>query len=916
MSSPKMPFISSVRLAAIDDSYVVPTCLYYDGSRPLAGREAREKCASPEMLIEDFKLELGKEDSGADNGRAAATTSVRKATTGFAKDFFEQTLAKVESWLAGQGQPLPRRILVAEPLSLAERGQDNDGWLTNYRRSVRRALTAKFEEVDFLPEPFAAFQYYRHGIRHPSVAEARKNVALVLDFGGGTFDVSVIETTKRGDIRVAGANSKPLGAKSIPVGGYFINRLLVEDLLFSAIQRGVEKAEVRKALVFFSENRNVDEESLSRLNEKQQVFFRHYKTLGQDVERAKVAVCNGVANWSLNADLSGLVPYQISVPTNPFERGSALAACRIDAGKLRRVYEQNIWKEKLRDAVAATIKRASAELKGQEISVVLLSGGSSNIRWLRPLLERDLSAALANAQIVELSGDFSEIVAKGLAIECARRKYTNGQGDFRAVTYNRLCLALRVDGGPTEIRKLVPVSQALRSRRDDTAAVDDGVLLPSASSLRGLVEQPLRWRVRLPSPPRRFLEYYFLRSSFDPDDYDALQNPGEWRVATPPGTNFQQSIQVELTVREDGTAQPKFIYSQPSADREISVVGRPFGMDMTFAANEVAGETYLGFDFGTSTSACSFVSSQDIQLIEDRSHIPAWRGLTELVTELPYPVASALAEYLSETNEPRRLERGREAVEAMLTLASYASYMEYCSLKEQGTAVMKNLVHRSAGPLWALFKHCMNASRKQGEFCRPLGSLLDGNSFAQIDFWIGEIANSKHGKESTVDYVTFLGLLGNHLGKVFQDCELGVFEGVTPKRFSRGLFTGIFRSLQGASKTFTKVFEYEGRHPFAESDVYLVHPGKGVAICLSPLYVWNLDVLGPDVDLYEYDNARKDVFSFRAIQFRKAVQVEQGGALSEVWGGVAQLRSADVPQQALDGMKFGAYHSEFRGDPD
>src|SRR5262249_33289873 len=154
--------------------------------------------------------------------------------------------------------------------------------------------------------------------------------------------------------------------------------------------------------------------------------------------------------------------------------------------------------------------------------------------------------------ILELSENFQEIVAKGLATECARRFYTGGQGDFRAVTYNRLCLVLRPDDGELEIRRLRPHSGALASRGTGED-LDDGVLLPAASSWRGLTNTPLGWKIRLSRPPRRSLEYFFLRSSFDPEDLDALHNVASTKVYTPAGASFQQSIEVELTVREDGT---------------------------------------------------------------------------------------------------------------------------------------------------------------------------------------------------------------------------------------------------------------------------------------------------------------------------------------------------------------------------
>jgi hypothetical protein len=37
----------------------------------------------------------------------------------------------------------------------------SEAWLANYRRSIRKALPTRFVEVDFMPEPFAVFQYYR-----------------------------------------------------------------------------------------------------------------------------------------------------------------------------------------------------------------------------------------------------------------------------------------------------------------------------------------------------------------------------------------------------------------------------------------------------------------------------------------------------------------------------------------------------------------------------------------------------------------------------------------------------------------------------------------------------------------------------------------------------------------------------------
>ena len=64
---------------------------------------------------------------------------------------------------------------------------------------------------------------------------------------------------------------------------------------------------------------------------------------------------------------------------------------------------------------------------------------------------------------------------------------------------------------------------------------------------------------------------------------------------------------MELTVREDTTACPKFIYHEGiNGEPTYEVLGQPFCMDMTFGskgAKELEGEEYFGFEFGSSKSS-------------------------------------------------------------------------------------------------------------------------------------------------------------------------------------------------------------------------------------------------------------------------------------------------------------------------
>jgi hypothetical protein len=909
VSTKKLPFISSVNLAQVDGRSVIPTAIYYDPEkRAHIGFEAREACPSPEQLLEDFKIELGNHDPDAITRKSATAHSPRNTVAGIAQDYFRELFARVNQWLEFQGKAVPKNILVAEPLSLSGVEMADKGWLSNYRRAILRVLRGKFDEIDFLPEPFAVFQYYRYGVRHPLLAEQRKHVALVLDFGGGTFDISVIETNKAGDVSQSGTNSRPLAAKSVQVGGFFINRLIAADLLMSAIDKS-KRAEVRKSLELSDRTKTPDD--LANMHDRQQTFFRHYKRLLHAVETAKLSVCRSIANWKLEDDVSGVAPFPVSVPSDPYDPASAFATLKLDAGMLRRIFEDRVWKQKLKDAIHKTIERARQELKGQGISIVLLSGGSSNIRWLAKLIQRDLMATdLRNADILELSENFQEIVAKGLATECARRFYTEGQGDFRAVTYNRLCLALRSDSGQLEVRRARPVTRELAVGL--ASDEDDGVLLPSASSLRGMVDKPLVWKVRMNSPPKHLLEYFFMRSSFDPEDLEARHNIIDSRAATPKNARFQQAIEVELRVREDGTAIPRFIYGRNDRTEGVVAEGKPFHIDMTFASDDEAGSTYLGFDFGTSASACSFVDSKDVQLIEERNRSPGWRELSDLLSELPYPAAVPLARFISEMDAGRREEKGRTAADALLTLAAYISYMDVCAHKS-GSAMFKGLNHRSAGPLWGMLKTCLAGQAPRLSFAEPLRPLVSPENVIQIDSWISGLNSGKHGRQQTVDWLSFLGLLANHVARLFDGRKLGVFESVVAKRFHAGTYTGIFRVLHGSSQTFVDVLDYEGAQAFSDELVYLVDPVAGRALCLSPLFFWGLDRNANDssgLDMYEFDDDKGGTYHFKSTQPSAGLAISPDGEFAGLHEQLATLRASDQRQQIIESLSLTSH------DPD
>jgi hypothetical protein len=878
-------FINSVRQVYLDGHTVIPTVICYKNNGHHVGHEAIDQCEELGELLEDFKVDLG---SAAPLKLAQSNSEIGRSTLGITKDFINTVISRALTAIQRQGFETPSRILVAEPLSITLDEMASEDWLKNYRTSIKRVLGNRFEQIDFMPEPFAVFQYDRYGVKHPLVAQRTKHIALVFDFGGGTFDASVIETTLAGDISGGGRNSRPLAAKSIPVGGFFINRLLAEHVMFKGLEKGVDKASVRRALDAFPALKNADDETLGRHRSDYANFVRNYRILLRSIEQAKVTICTGISNWKLNADLSSSGGYRLDVPQRPLSEVSPWASIRLEAADIRNIFEERVWKQRLLPAIRETLKRATVELDGKQISVVLLSGGTSNIRWLKPLIEKDLAGELQQAQILELNDNFQEIVSKGLAVDCARRFFTEGAGDFRAVTYNRLCLILDPNENGIEIRRHSPESELLRG-----IETTPGVLLPSATSLKGLIGEPLHWKTRLTKAPTQNLSYYFMRSSFDPEEYASRHNV-DTKVITPRGAVFSSGIEVELTVREDGTAEPVFIYGTGTKGNVTRVLGTPFYLDMTYATQDAGVETYLGFDFGTSTSSLCYVDGNDIRVYADRASDATWLGLSALTEVLPYPLAYPLQRFLSESSTSLVEHWGREALEAMLMFAGYVAFSEHCTLQGANAGFFKSFRQRSAGPLWALFKNAASAIGTRWRLIPGLREMADESFIRDMDEVVSMVAQPKHGKSADgLDYPRILEKTGNIIARAMNGRVFGYFEDIKLKPFSKNRYQGIFRNARGPTATFIDIYNYEGSESFPAEFVFVFDIESGLGVPLFPLITRGLDqskAYHAEKEFFLFDIVRRGglEIAWRAVQERPEVSLDGQGDLADLYSSVIE----------------------------
>ena len=241
-------WVSSVQPRQIGGSASIPTSLYYGNEdNPEFGWRAAERRDSY-IVNENFKLELGEISPGSAHSKTFETANGKEITAmNLARDFFdavlhdiEKEIPRLDTEIKGQVKYMAK-IIVAEPLNFQIETQKAN-WLSNYRDNIRRILH-RYANVEFLPEPFAVYQYYRYGLRIPHLQENTRHVALIVDFGGGTFDICIVQSTAKGDVSLSGKHSKPLSADSAPIGGFFINSAIAEYL----IKQRLEGSDRRKA---------------------------------------------------------------------------------------------------------------------------------------------------------------------------------------------------------------------------------------------------------------------------------------------------------------------------------------------------------------------------------------------------------------------------------------------------------------------------------------------------------------------------------------------------------------------------------------------------------------------------------------------------------------------------------------------
>lgn len=897
-------FIQAVQMVEVDGAWNIPTAVLYEGDKVLIGNAALANASDYKLVNEDFKIDLGRYAPGVQSKRSYLTAGGRtKSAPQIADDFLFEIQKIAKQWLTAHGITECKNIVIAEPLSMHAEDVSPE-WLANYRATLRRLIEGKTildkagVSVRFIPEPFAAFQYYRHGLRHQLVAQHTQMNALVIDFGGGTCDVCIIQTTKEGEVSGGGQNKRPLAGKSLPVGGYTINRAIAEYLLRKIVDPTAPrlKTALREYKEWWEGKRTFETIDMSY-----RAFIESFHRLVHRVENLKLALSKGITDWSLTGEQR--FSASITVPSDPFTLGSTRTTLSMSAAELREVFVKKVYLPQLKPFFAARLEAGSVVLEGSALTVVLLSGGSANLGWLKKLLIQDFPEQLHGVPFVQIP-DYQQVVAQGLAVDCAR-EFVTGSSDFKGVTYNPLFLLLNPDDSECEPRPFLGRTSGLPEVKQRP-----GLLLPTASVVTSFVDQPMEWKVKLNRPPHRKLEYYFLQSSMDISDIRNLQNVEETVLHTTSKGGSDSSLYVRLTIRSDGTATPQFIYQAASPNRpERMKEGKKFAVDMTDASAS-GGEAYLGLDFGTSNTAISYVDRSWVQVIESRSANTQWRELGELVDLLPSPVAVPLAHYIGEHQSSSTVPPGYSFIDAALCLIAYVSLAEFYSTSRRSTTrIFKQYPHRSATASWLLARAVQEQMGKSAEITAPFKVLFTPQNIGLLDRITRNWANVRHelSQSSKDDLLAAVRLLSNACYALFSKYRFGYMESVQKERFSKS-YTGRFRVAHG-KPPFTEFFSYAGSQPFSEAEALILDPDSGDGLLLTPFVLWYPCNSHPESDnghCYVFDKLKgegpKATATFKAATYPCQLCSEDAADTRSLVDDLTRFRTEDGNIMRLSGV--------------
>ncbi len=359
-----------IRALRYDKSEIIPSVLYFRTPEEyFIGSTAKKLLTqNPAAGMANFKTSIGdsqRQEIIAENGD---TISLRARDA--AKLFLNKIVQGIEAKLVkefGAAAGCIDRAVITVPANFS----------STEKSAVKNAASdAGLENVKLAAEPTAAAVAYEN-----SVGEDTDEIILVYDFGGGTFDVSVIQ-------KIRGAFEEITTGGDKHLGGNVLTEKIAEKILAAVNE---------KFSTEFPANEDEFDEDLHKIS------AADYRLNMSEIWRTA-----NLIKEDLSEDENAEEFFNIALPDGKSD-----------------TFEFTLTREELEKLIGDDINRTveitlrtiqTARDKGiEKIDRIVLAGGSSNI----PLIKKNLEDSLQNQDII-FSDDVSTLISRGATILAGR----------------------------------------------------------------------------------------------------------------------------------------------------------------------------------------------------------------------------------------------------------------------------------------------------------------------------------------------------------------------------------------------------------------------------------------------------------------------------------------------------------------
>jgi len=373
-----------LRQLRYDGKEIIPSVIYFQSKAEyFIGDKAKKFLEqNPQAGIANFKSTIGSSDRHEITPKEGNPFYLRSKD--IAKLFLGKIATGIENKLIkefGAVEGVIDRAVITVPANFSSTEKSN---------TKNAAKGAGLSDVKLTAEPTAAAIAYESS----QGEENADAVILVYDFGGGTFDVSIIR-------RQGGAFEEITTGGDKHLGGNTLTNIIAREIL--------NKVNDNYGLTYPFDEEDFDEDEHGISLEKYRLNMNEIWNTANLVKE----------NLSENENVS--MQLNIYLP----EDKSRLVNVEFDREELENYIGAYI--DKTADITFQTIQRAKTEHGIDKINQIVLAGGSSNI----PLVKKTLEQRLKNQDIV-FCDDVSTLISRGAAVLAQR--YAELDSVSKAVT--------------------------------------------------------------------------------------------------------------------------------------------------------------------------------------------------------------------------------------------------------------------------------------------------------------------------------------------------------------------------------------------------------------------------------------------------------------------------------------------------